>query len=77
MKNKITLDILAQMIGNGFAENDKRFQEIDMRFEEIKEILEDHDDRFDMIDRKLNAVVEQQDRQGIEIKSIKTHLALG
>lgn len=41
----------------------------------IKETLDDHTFRLDRVERKLNAVVDRQDEQGMEIKKLKDKLA--
>jgi len=42
---------------------------------EIHEKLDDHTFRLDRVERKLNAVVDRQDEQGLEIKKLKDKLA--
>lgn len=44
--------------------------------QEIKETLDDHGNRLERVERKLNAVADSQDRQWGEIKKIKTHISI-
>lgn len=46
-------------------------KEVKQVLNEHTRTLEDHSNRFERIERKLDAVVERQDDQGTEIKKIK------
>jgi archaellum component FlaC len=55
---KVTLEKLATMIRDGFADMDKRFQGVDARFESIDSRFEGVDARFDSLERKMGAKIQ-------------------
>ena len=59
---KITIDQLAGMMANGFAEMHDRFEKIDSRFDAIDARLEGAEHRFAGIDKRLDVLNQKIDR---------------
>ncbi|HIT91231.1 MAG TPA: hypothetical protein IAC41_12555 [Candidatus Merdenecus merdavium] len=49
----LAINNIGKTMEQGFQESNRRFDEIDVRFEKIEEKLEEHDARFERIEEKL------------------------
>ena len=54
----MTLEKLAQIMGQGFGSVDKRFENVEMRLILIENKLEEHDKRFEAIEKKLSELTD-------------------
>lgn len=66
-----TINDLTTAIGHRFDEVDNRFNKIDNQFDVVNDRLDNLELGQCRIERKLNAVVDRQDEQSIEIKKLK------
>ena len=66
---KITIDQLAGMMANGFAEMHDRFEKVDARFDAIDVRLEGADHRFAGIDKRLDLLNQKIDRVDAKVEA--------
>jgi hypothetical protein len=71
-KKPMTLDKLAQLVGAGFGEMDKRFESMDKRFGSIDKRFETIDERFEVIDKRFESI---EKRFEARFQSIENRMA--
>ena len=73
-KKNITIDDLAVMVQKGFSSNDKRFDQVDKRFESMQNYM---DKRFDKIENLILANHQKRiEKIEAEIKELRELFAM-
>ena len=71
---KITLEKLAQMVGNGFNDMVERFKRVDGKFAQIDNKFERIDDKFAQVNNQLKEVDKRFSEMDTDIRYIKAEL---
>ena len=68
---KITIDVLARMIGGGFNGVGERLNVIDRKLDKHAAMLVDHTERLKRIETKLEGVIYRREYEELEVR-VKT-----